>query len=416
MNAVKTFVAALAVAASSASLAADLLIKGGTVHTMDQTGTLENTDLLISDGVIADIGQDLAAPAGAKVIDAKGRPVTPALFAGVSVIGLSEVELEASSVDSAIKGLAAPYMRPEFDVATAYNPHSSLVPITRVEGYGFTLLGATAGDSIIAGQGRVVRLDGGYSSFVGDEVLFVVLGSSGSELAGGSRAAQWMQLEQAVAEAERAPRDGEPVLLTRQGRETLKRFRRGGTVVFKVNRASDIIQTIGFAQRHGFRAVIDGGAEAWMVAEQLATAGVPVLLDPLVNLPGSFDSLGARLDNAALLHAAGVEIGFSGAESHNARKTRQLAGNAVAHGLPWEAGLAAMTASPSAIFGVDNGRLRTGATADVVIWSGDPMEVTTAADVVVIGGEEDSMISRQTQLRDRYLPESPALPRAYIKP
>jgi len=416
MNAAKYFITALAILASSSSLADDLLIRGGTVHTLDQAGVLENTDVLISDGVITDVGKGLSAPEGAKVIDANGRPVTPALFAGVSVIGLSEVELEASSVDSAIKGLAAPYMRPEFDVAPAYNPHSSLVPITRVEGYGFTLLGATAGDSIIAGQGRMVRLDGDYASFVGDDVLFVVLGSSGSELAGGSRAAQWMQLEQAVAEAERAPRDGEPVLLTRQGRETLKQFKRGGTVVFKVNRASDIIQTIAFAQRHGFRAVIDGGAEAWMVAEELAAADVPVLLDPLVNLPGSFDSLGARLDNAALLHAAGVEIGFSGAESHNARKTRQLAGNAVAHGLPWEAGLAAMTSSPSQIFGIDNGRIRSGAVADVVIWSGDPLEVTTAADLVIMGGKEDSMTSRQTRLRDRYLPESPALPRAYIKP
>ena len=187
-------------------------------------------------------------------------------------------------------------------------------------------------------------------------------------------------------------------------------------MVFKVNRASDILQTIDFAQRHGFKAVIDGGAEAWMVAEELAAADVPVLLDPLVNLPGSFDSLGARLDNAALLYAAGVDIAFSGAESHNARKTRQLAGNAVANGLPWEAGLAALTASPSAIFGVDNGRLRQGAKADLVLWSGDPLEVTTAADAVIMGGRLDDMTSRQTRLRDRYLPESPARPRAYIKP
>ena len=408
--------ATVALAFSTATAADELFIRGATVHTLSEAGVLENSDILVRDGTIAAIGQGLSAPAGAEVIDAAGRPVTPALFAGISVIGLSEVELEASSVDSAIEGLAAPYMRPEFNVVPAYNPNSSLVPITRVEGFGFTLLGATAGDSIIAGQGRMVRLDGGYRSFVGDEVLFVVLGSSGSELAGGSRAAQWMQLEQALAEAERAPRDGEPMLLTRQGRETLKRFTRGGTVVFKVNRASDILQTIDFAQRHGFKAVIDGGAEAWMVAEELAAADVPVLLDPLVNLPGSFDSLGARLDNAALLYAAGVDIAFSGAESHNARKTRQLAGNAVANGLPWEAGLAALTASPSAIFGVDNGRLREGAKADLVLWSGDPLEVTTAADAVIMGGRLDDMTSRQTRLRDRYLPESPAMPRAYIKP
>jgi imidazolonepropionase-like amidohydrolase len=155
-----------------------------------------------------------------------------------------------------------------------------------------------------------------------------------------------------------------------------------------------------------------------MVADQLAEAGIPVLLNALSNLPGSFDMLGARLDNAAILNEAGVTISFHGAGTHQARKLRQLAGNAVANGLPYEAGLAAMTVSPVAIFGLGDkrGSLEADSVADLVIWSGDPLEVTTAADQVIIAGRPVEMVSRQTLLRDRYLPQEAAMPRAYIKP
>ena len=155
-----------------------------------------------------------------------------------------------------------------------------------------------------------------------------------------------------------------------------------------------------------------------MVAKQLAAAKVPVLLDPLANLPSSFDSLGSRLDNAAILEAAGVVVAISGAGSHNARTQRQLAGNAVSNGLPHEAGIAALTSNPANIFGVTElqGSIQTDKPANVVLWSGDPLEVTSAAEVVVINGQLIPMESRQTKLRDRYMPENPDMPRAYIKP
>ena len=123
------------------------------------------------------------------------------------------------------------------------------------------------------------------------------------------------------------------------------------------------------------------------------------------NLPDDFDRLGARLDNAKLLNEAGVRIAFTWEESHNVRKNRQLAGNAVAHGLPWEAGLAALTANPADIFGIgaERGRIEKGKVADLVLWSGDPLEVTTVAEQVWIAGNPVTMRSRQTELRDRYL-------------
>ena len=155
-----------------------------------------------------------------------------------------------------------------------------------------------------------------------------------------------------------------------------------------------------------------------MVANELAEARVPVLLNPLTNLPGNFDQLGSRLDNAAILDEAGVVITISGARTHNVRKQRQMAGNAVSYGLSHEAGIAALTRNPAVIFGLagEQGSIQRNQPANIVLWSGDPLEVTSVAEVVVINGRLVPMESRQTKLRDRYLPEKPEMPRAYIKP
>jgi imidazolonepropionase-like amidohydrolase len=176
-------------------------------------------------------------------------------------------------------------------------------------------------------------------------------------------------------------------------------------VVVSVNRASDIAATLKLAQHFGLRLVIEGGAEAWMVADQLAKAQVPVLLNPLQDLPDSFDTLGSTLENAARLNKAGVMIAFETNDSHNARNIKQAAGNAVAYGLPYTAALAAMTINPAKIYGIESqvGRLVPGTDADVVIWSGDPLEVTSFADAVFIRGQQIPMVSRATQLRDRYM-------------
>jgi len=153
------------------------------------------------------------------------------------------------------------------------------------------------------------------------------------------------------------------------------------------------------------RIAISGGAEAWVMAPQLAAAGVPVFVDPLANLPGDFDKIGAGMDSAARLQAAGVAVGFTqaGDASHNARKVRQLAGNAVAAGLPWEDGLAGLTRVPAQAFGVDAGRIAVGQRADLVLWTGDPLDVAHLATQVWFGGRPISMRSRQTELRDRYM-------------
>ena len=404
-------------AVTSAAAQADaIMIRGASVHTMTEDGVQDNTDVFISGGMVQAIGKDLPVPQDdVRVFEAGGKPLTPGFFAGITGIGISEVPAVEESSDT---GLALQEMRPEFDVSPAYNPNSSLVPVTRIEGFSFTLLGADSAGSIFGGQGRMVRLDGGYNSFFGNPVLFINVGRDASSLSGGSRAAQWMLLNQAMTEADSPPVSTETALLTRAGRGTLSAYVTGGKVVFNVDRASDILETIRFAERYGLDLVISGGREAWMVARELAAANVPVLLDPLANLPSNFDSLGSRLNNAAMLEAAGVVIAINGGESHNARKQRQMAGNAVSYGLPHEEGIAALTINPATIFGVadQQGSIQKDKPANVVLWSGDPLEVTSAAEIVVISGELVPMKSRQTELRDRYLPQNPNMPRAYIKP
>lgn len=407
------------------AFAQDLLIRNATVHTATARGTLKNADVLVRGGKIAAVGSGLSA-AGVQSIDAQGKPLTPALFGGISEIGIDEVSGEDATTDSSLAlGQNAKDMvvRPEFDATLAYNPDSVLLPVARVEGIGFTLLGAgsTAGGSIVGGQGAVMRLDGSPDP-IGPRVLFVQLGSDGANLSGSTRAAQWMLLDQFIDEVRgRIPAGSHMAMLTPAGRTALARYiDGGGRVVVGIHRAADIRQLLRWSKRHGVRIAIAGGAEAWKLAPELAAANVPVFVDSLANLPSDFDQIDATLENAARLRKAGVAVSFSLGDSHQARKVRQLAGNAVANGLPWEDGLAGLTRVPAEALGVGDriGSIAPGKIADLVLWDGDPLEVSALAQQVWLGGRATPMRSRQTELRDRYLradapAEAGGLPRAY---
>lgn len=417
--------AAVLLSASFAASAQNVLIRNAMVHTATAQGTLERADVLVGNGVVRAVGKGLSAPAGVKVIEAEGRPLTPTLFGGITEIGLEEVAGEKVTVDETLAlGADTKEMtvRPEFDVTLAYNPDSVLIPVARIEGIGWTLLGAgtATGGSIVAGQGGIERLDGGPDP-IGPRVLFVRLGKDGLGLSGSSRAAQWMILDQLIDESRgRIAPDNHAALLTPAGRAALQKyFGGGGRIVFGVDRAADIRQLLRWSARHQLRIAIAGGGEAWRLAPQLAAAKVPVFVNPLSNLPSDFDQVGASMENAARLQAAGVAVGFSeGGASHNARKVRQLAGNAVGAGLPWDAGLAGLTRVPAETFGVagEVGSIAPGKRADLVLWSADPLDVSSVALQVWMDGRAIEMRSRQTELRDRYLRPDNGLPRAYSAP
>ena len=391
-----------------------IAITGGTVETVSAAGRIEAGTVLIRDGRIAAVGAEIEIPAGATVIDARGKVVTPGLIDPLSTIGLAEVSLEPSTVDTRVED---DRFTVALDAADAFNPRSVLVPVNRIEGITRAVVAPDrVSGSVIAGRSAAVNLVDTERPVDRRHVaVHASFGEGGAGLAGGARTVALARLREALSEAQDYGRHREA--WERAGRrdyrlhhfdlEALQAVLRGDLpLAVAAERASDIRGLLGLAGEHGLRLVIVGGAEAWMVAGELADAGVAVILDPLVNLPARFEMLGARIDNAALLSAAGVEVAFASlsGESHNARNLSQAAGVAVAHGLDWHAGLEALTAGPARIWGLEGiGRLEAGYEADVVIWDGDPLEVTSHPDAVFIKGRAVPMESRQTLLRDRYL-------------
>lgn len=411
----RVFIAALVAACSLAAPAAtSYAVVHAKAHTIAK-GVIEDATIVIKDGRIAAIGKGLAAPAGAEVIDAKGRAVTPGLFDALGSIGIVEVELEDSTVDqeNGDHRYSAAYA-----VADAINPRTPKVAIMRIEGVTRALVAPSAGGGdgpvpVIAGQAASIVLgDGDDIVLDPSAALLVHLGESGKSLAGGSRSAALLQLRETLEDArdyaanKGAYNEGRRREYAR-GRadlEALQPVLRGELpVVVRVHRASDIRAALKLGKEFGLKLVVAGGAEAWMVADDLKKAGVPVIVDVIQNLPGAFESLGSTLANAARLQQAGVAVTFATEDAGNPRNIKQLAGNAVANGMSYEAALAGLTAVPARIYGMKGyGTLEVGMDADVVVWSGDPLEVTSFADVVFIRGAKVEMESRQTKLRDRY--------------
>jgi imidazolonepropionase-like amidohydrolase len=243
--------------------------------------------------------------------------------------------------------------------------------------------------------------------------MVVDLGADGARHVGGSRAAALQRLETAFDEAELFASSAALVergqasnlSLPRADLAALASFVASGRpMAVRVDRATDIRHALSILRARGIAPVIVGGAEAWKLADELAEADVPVLLDPLANIPGGYDRLGARIDNATLLHEAGVRVGIMEAGGHDVREIRQYAGNAVAHGLPWEVALAAITRTPAELWRVDDqlGRIAPGMAASLVVWTGDPLELSSWAETVVIDGEVVPQDSRQLRLQERY--------------
>jgi imidazolonepropionase-like amidohydrolase len=380
--------------------------------TMTAATPVENATVVITDGKITSVAAGAAPPAGAQVIDAKGRPVTPGLVHPATHLGLIEVSAATETVDTNTK---AATLGAAFDVQYAINPNSALIQLARADGVTRAVsYPGSSGVAPFSGTGVLLRF-----AQAGDPIeragvgVFAAIGDRGGE-AGGSRAAQWKLLRLALDAARTglaaaaSPSTRTPDFLA------LEPVLAGKVpLAITVNRESDIRQAIKLAADYSLRVVIIGGVDAWLAADELAAARIPVILDPQANLPGNFDELGARLDNAALLHKAGVSVAIvvlSGIhQSYNAGESmREGAGLAVANGLPYIEGLRSITSVPAQIWGIAArcGTLSPGTDGDLVVWDGDPLEPSSAAVTVLVGGREVSLVTRQTELRDRYLPKA----------
>ena len=407
--------AAIALLAAASPAAAETsAIVGATIYTLGPAGRIEHGNVIMRDGKIVAVGAGAAVPAGATRIDGGGKIVTPGLFDPQSRFGVEEVSGVKQTRDDAAKEKD---FTAALDMGPAVNPRSMLIPVNRIAGLTAAMVAPTVteGGTILAGTGAVITLGPSDRPVLKDPAaVFVALGESGSELSGGSRAAALLHLREALQDARdfmlhRGDYDAAKRRRYALGRLDLSALepvvRREIPLVVAVERASDIRAVLALAREFDLSVVVTGGAEAWMVAADLAAARVPVILNPLTDLPSAFESLGATLENAARLARAGVVIAFETGDSHNARNLTQLAGNAVAAGLPYEDALKAISANPARICGLGDrlGTIEAGKDADVVVWSGDPLELTSSAEAVFIRGVPVPMVSRQTLLRDRYL-------------
>jgi imidazolonepropionase-like amidohydrolase len=385
----------------------------------------------IPDGSIVIRGEELVyagptagapAAAGAETVELEeGAVATPGLVAVGAPLGLVEISLEDGTRDAQPEEDDADPVRAAFAAAEGYNPDSTLIPVTRLGGITHAVSTPTGG--LVSGVSAYVHLGEAREA---DEIagavvspaaaLHVDLGESGIEAADGAMPTALTRFREVLEDArlygqQQRAYDRRALREMRVSRLDLQRLQPALAgdvpVVVHVSRAADILRVLALAEEFGLDLVLGGAEEAWRVAEAIADADVPVIVQPLTNLPSTFRRLGSRYDNAKLLHDAGVTLLLATSGAHDLRNLRQEAGNAVRFGLPAAVALQAVTATPAALFGPrERGTpphtLTGGARADVVIWSGDPFEMSTRPLHVLVGGEPQPLTSRQTELRDRY--------------
>jgi imidazolonepropionase-like amidohydrolase len=458
---IRAFATALLLTVAMPAAAETIAITNGTVAIGDGSGPIQNATVVIRDGRIVAAGQGVAIPAGARVIDASGKWVTPGIVAGFSRLGLTDVSggAQGANDERAEKG---PF-NAAIDIAPAINPNYQPVKVNRADGVTRAVVAPEAAHNIFAGQGAVIDTGADMNPITKARAFqFVELGETGAQNAGGSRPSAYILFRNALREAgeltrfagtvspggatepdarlrplqnpnesrvySRSADRSQDVLLTRFDAAALVPVLQGRQpLLVHVERASDILNVLDLAREFPkMKFVIVGASEGWLVADQLAKSGIPVIASALNDLPASFEQLASTQSNIGRMRAAGVKVSIGmidDDEAHRDFYERQYAGNLVAlqkipgaAGVSWGEALAMITSLPADMIGLGGqiGRLSPGAHADVVIWSGDPLEVTSGAEQVFIDGVQQPLDDHQSRLleRYRYLPRTD-LPKAY---
>jgi imidazolonepropionase-like amidohydrolase len=453
---IRSAVVAAALALALPAFAQSVAITGGRVVLGDGSPPIDGGTVVINNGRVVAAGAGVAVPAGATVIDAQGRWVTPGIVAGFSRIGL--VEVDAVNATNDVSASNSPFSA-AIDVAPAINPQAAAIGVNRAAGVTRAVVAPGASRSIFAGQGALIDLGSDMQPITRRRLFqFVEFGEEGANQAGGSRPSAHALLRNALREAGelRVPISGggrtgqrqdvppedieenpavitgnerrEDVLLTRFDAAALVPVVRGDQyLLIHVERASDILQALALKREFPrLRLVLVGATEGWRVAREIAAASVPVIANALTDLPASFEQLAATQSNIGRMREAGVQVGIGMINDDEARQVRvatQYAGNLVAiarvpghSGLSWDEAFAAISSRPAEAFGLGGeiGSLRPGRRGDVVIWSGDPLELSSNVEAVWIDGVRQSLENRQTRLRERYRdPREGGLPNAY---
>ncbi|MBV6520891.1 MAG: Imidazolonepropionase [Gemmatimonadaceae bacterium] len=390
-----------------------IAITGGRVFPVS-SAPIENGTVLIRDGRIVAVGANVTIPADAQRIDASGKWVTPGIFNSATALGIMEVGAVQNTVDVGARG-KGDGITASFRAWEGFNPASPLLQVTRNDG--ITTVGVLPGGNMISGQAAVFDLSDSRSRtemlLRAPVALIADLTSTGTDR-GASRGEVLQRFRDVLSDARDFPRrraeyeraqsrelsarkaDLEALLPVVQGRTLL---------ILNAERASDIQNALQLAKEFSLRIAISGATEAWKVADELAAAKVPVIVGALSNIPRDFSTLGARQDNAALLQKAGVRVIVNdGTDAFNARNVKYSAGVAVSFGLPWDEALRAVTINPAELYGVSDrvGTLEAGKDATLVIWNGDPFELSTRPEHVLVRGNDVLRPSRQDELVRRY--------------
>ncbi len=401
--------------------AGTIVITNAHIESVGPAGDIPSGTIVIQNGKISALGAGLNVPAGAQVIDAKGGVATPGLVAVGSPISVAEVGEGVQETNDS--GTASDRLSAAFDVSYAVNPDSIIIPTARLGGVTDVVVtpemrrarAPRPTNLLFAGQAAIIDLGQGDMIEKTQAGMVLELGQDGAARAGGARGAEIVLLRQILDdvryyEGHRTDYDQGRTKTLALGEADLQALipvvDGKEPLIVTVHRASDILEAIRFAREEKLQLILEGAEEGWRVADQIAAAHVPVMIHAFQDLPESFEQIGATLTNAARLQAAGVELVIEQPSFYTSARTPRIdAGRAVAHGLSHEAALAAITLNPAKVFGVSDriGSIAPGKDADIVIWSGDPLEPMSAPTHVLVKGVEEPLRDRDLDLRDRYM-------------